>query len=489
MDDDRRYFLALDLGTSFCKAVIYDCALREVAVSRLQNRTYYPKPSWAEQYPSDWLDYIAICIRDVLNASRLSQDDVTCIGVCGQSCGLVLVDQKLSPLAPFIPWLDMRAVEQATRIEMVTGREVSPYSGASKLLWIRENMGDALNRSRFLLPCKDYIRARLTGIVATDASDAWATGLFDLSSRRWNHELLQLIGVSEEQLPPLLEPWEIAGCISRESSKDIGLREGTPVVTGAGDALCTLITFSEFLSETRLGIYLGSSPGIFALSDVIKRAHRINSWEFLGRCFTGFFISAVGVGLEQLKTLSGLQSYDVMDFEAEAVERGSGGILLLPHFSGERALALKPWERASILGLGVGHSIGHIARAIMEGTAFQLRYMMEELGILGFLREVVLSGGGSRSRIWRRVLSSVLGIPNFVLDREEASAFGVANLAAVGSGVYVDLRESLKKSKLLLSDGIFPDLSDKKFYDSLYTTYREVNDVISSIFDLFRDEL
>lgn len=473
----------MDVGTSFCKAVVYDSTLRELAVSRRQVRTCYPRPGWAEQNPLEWWEDLAICIKEALDAPGVSRGGVKGIGVCGQSRGMVLVDENLSPVAPFIPWLDTRAVEQARRIETVTGREVSPYSAAAKLLWIRENIEGALERTRFLLPCKDYIRAMLTGRIATDPSDAWATGLFDMSSRRWNRELLRLIGVDEALLPPLLEPWELAGSLSERSSHEIGLREGTPVVTGAGDALCTLIAFSEVLSEARVGLYLGSSPGIFALSDLSRRARAANSWELSGRRFTGVFLSAVGVGLDWLKTTARLPDYEALDSEAEAAERGSGGLLLLPRFSGERALALRPQERASVLGLSVGHEIGHIARATMEGAALQLRHVVEELGIAGFVKEVVLSGGGSKSRIWRRILSNVLGVPNFLLDRTEASAFGAASLAAVGSGAFGDLRESLRASSVSLLDGVFPNPSDVKFYEHLYVFYRRANEMTSTVFD------
>ena len=361
--------------------------------------------------------------------------------------GLVVLDGSGRPIRPAILWNDQRTGEECREIEERVGlerliertgnRALTGFT-APKLLWLRRHEPDAYARiARVLLP-KDYVRLRLTGEWAIDASDASGTLLLDVERRAWSEEVLDALELPAAWLPPVLESPATAGAVLD------GALRGTPVAAGAGDQPAAAIgvgvdrpgALSVVLGTS--GVVLAALPGY--AHDPAARVHAFchavpGTWQAMG-----VMLSAAG-SLEWFhERLAPDASFDSLVAEAEAWEPGAEGLLFLPYLAGERTPHADPDARGAFVGLQLRHDRGALVRAVLEGVAFGLRDSLDLIRALGVEHaRGRASGGGARSRLWLRIVASALGLPLELTESEEGSAFGAALLGGVAAGVFPDV--------------------------------------------------
>ena len=343
-------------------------------------------------------------------------------------------------------------------------------------IWIKENHPKVFNDThKFVLP-KDYIRMKLTGRILTDVGDAMGTLMYDREKGSWDYPLLDFIGVSHDMLPEVSEPDQVIGSVTVEGASETGLREGTPVIAGTGDAYCISIGLGGTIKPRRAAVYLGSAPAIFTPAK--------------DRRFGGF----MGPGGQSLRWFWGLLSpkdskipYEVLDMEAEEVEPGSEGILFLPHLMGERGPSYNPHAKGVLFGLSLYHKRGHIIRAMMEGIAFQLRLILNSIRqseTMDEISEIVAIGGGAKSFVWRQIIADVFNVPVCLPDREETATIGLAVLLAVGLGIYRDIYESSKKVGLRVIERIEPRETYHRQYEKMFSLYVKLENALSEFFGI-----
>ncbi|HWF74533.1 MAG TPA: xylulokinase [Solirubrobacteraceae bacterium] len=437
----RSACFGIDVGTSAVKGLAIDHSGRVLASAQAGYPLSTPRAGWAEQDPEAWWR----ATETVLARLRAEAGAPAGIGLSGQMHGLVALDARDRVLRPAILWNDQRTVAECEEITAVLGRErLIELTGnraltgftAPKLLWIRRHEPEIYARiARIALP-KDYVRLRLCGEHATDASDASGTLLLDVAGRRWSSEVLGALEIEPSWLPRVLESPSVSGTTS----------EGVPVAAGGGDQAAGALGVGVVRSGP-VSVVLGTSGVVFAAlerfaADPEGRVHAFchavpGMWHAMG------VMLAAGGSLRWLRDVAGGgRSYDELVAEAAAWPAGTEGLLFLPYLAGERTPHADPEARGAYAGLSVRHDRGALVRAVLEGVAYGLRDALDLVEALsgGAAAEFGrVSGGGARSELWLRIVASVLELPLERVAVDEGAAFGAAILGGVAAGAWPDV--------------------------------------------------
>lgn len=482
-------FLGLDVGTSGVKAILVSRAGDVVAAATTPLVMQTPQPGWAEQDPEDWWLASIAAVRAVI--TQRPNATVAAIGISGQMHSSVFLDRAGKVVRPALLWCDGRTTAQCAEITERAGGEdrlrewvCNPaLEGFTlpKVLWLREREPAAFARLATVLLAKDFIRYRLTGVLATEPSDASGTLMFDPARLRWSDELLAAVGVSRALLPEVGGSAEILGRLTAEASRATGLARDTPVVGGGADNACGAAGVGVIGQGEAVASW-GTSGTVLApttkpLVDPGLRAHTFchvapRTWYLMG-----VVLSAGGAFAwyrDQLaRELAGVpNANEILNDEAAGVPRGAGGVTFLPYLQGERTPHRDAAARGAFLGLSMAHSRAHLTRAVLEGVCFALRDSLSILQALGLSpAELLLTGGGARSAFVRRLQAEVYGLPVATVTREEGPAYGAALLAAVGAGAYSDLATAARAT-LARGPAEHPDAEAHREYDVLYSRFR-----------------
>lgn len=447
------WLLGVDIGTTGAKALLIDGQgrVRSCATRGYPMRT--PRPGWAEQDPHDWWKAAAAAIRQAVSKERAGR--IAGVGLTGQMHGLVMLDRHGHVIRPCLLWNDQRSAGECRRFlrrigleNMIrhTGNTVLPGFTAPKLLWVRRHEPAAYRRTAKLLLPKDYVRYRLTGEYWTDVSDASGTALFDVGRRRWSDPVAALFRVPRSWLPEATESPAVSSFVSPAAARVTGLRPGTPVVGGGGDQACQAIG-AGIVDDRTAAVTIGTSGVVFAVQDRFHpdrrgRLHAFchalpDKWHLMG------VMLAAGGSFRWLRDcLTGTVRHDAyrrMTAEAASAPPGSEGLIFLPYLAGERTPHVNPDARGVFFGLSLRHTRAHLIRAVMEGVAFGLLDCLNLLRGLGVdPGRVRLSGGGSRSHLWRQIVADVFSVPVETTAEDEGAAYGAALLAGIGTRVFAD---------------------------------------------------
>lgn len=459
------YYLALDLGTTACKAAVVGEDGVLVAWVHREQPVYFPRPTWMEADAEEWWATAAATVQEALARSGLPAGAIAAVSLCGLKHALVPVDADGRPLMRVMLWPDLRCLPQWERLRQEPQFAPLPNTthAACRLLWLRENAPEVLARTHRFLLTKDFLRHRLCGGFATDLSDARGTQMVNRATRQWDYPLFEALGIPRHTLPEILPETARAGGVTPAAAAATGLRAGTPVVVGCSDVFATLIATLGYLPGRTL-LYIGTAawmvhfPRDYPHSR--EQAFADGEWsvQWLGACTstgaTWRWAREVwggrGEGRERnrgnragtcpgwITEYASRSPYAALDAEAAQAPAGSEGVLFLPHLMGERALEFDPQARGVFAGLTLAHRRPHLLRAILEGNAYQLRRLLERFGP-DRIGDVIIAGGGSTSRLWREIIATVLNRRLLRPRVAESGLLGAAMLAAVHTGQFADL--------------------------------------------------
>lgn len=502
----RRLILAHDLGTTGNKATLFseDGTLLAGVCSEYETR--YPQVNWAEQNPADWWRASGESTRRLLQQAKASARDIAVVSFSGQMMGCLPVDAAGRPLRQAIIWADQRGEQEAARVRervgeeavyRLTGHRISPTYSLAKILWVRHHEPEVFRQIHKVLHAKDYVIRRLTGSFVTDYSDASGMNLFDLRARRWAASILDAVDLPAEILPDLHRSTDIVGEVRGEVAEEAGLLAGTPVVVGGGDGPCAAVG-AGVVREGAAYNYVGSSSWIALASpspiyDPERRTfnfHHLDpemimptgTMQTAGGSYQWFRNQFGGVEMQEAAA-TGVDPYEILDREAESIPPGAEQLIYLPYLMGERAPHWNPRARGAFVGLTMTHTRAHLARAVLEGVAFNLRIILDAFRRQGAqIEQMRLIGGGAKGRLWRQILADVYGLPVLRLKLlEEATSLGAAVAGGVGVGLFKDF--AVAEQLVEIVEVQSPDPATHARYEQLYPTFCASYDALVPVFE------
>ena len=264
------YFIGIDLGTSSVKVLLVD---ENGNTSKRDYELYFPNPGWSEQNPDDWWNAVKECIKDV--SKGIDKNEIKGIATAGQMHGLVILDEHDKVIRRAILWNDGRSSKETEYLNDKIGKDkLSSYTGniafagftAPKILWVKENENDNFKKIKKIMLPKDYINYKLSGVFATDYSDASGMLLLDVKNKTWSKEMIDICGININMLPKLYESYEVIGHISSDIANELGLNNDIIVVAGAGDNAAAAIGTGT-VGNGVANISVGTSGTVFIASD------------------------------------------------------------------------------------------------------------------------------------------------------------------------------------------------------------------------------
>jgi xylulokinase len=476
--------IGLDVGTTGARAVAVGEDGTAVASASSPYPILTPGPGWTEQDPDEWWR-ASLAVLEELCGRLPTRTQVVGVGLTGQMHGSVFLDARGEVIRPALLWNDQRTARQceditarigAARLVEITGNQALTGFQAPKVLWLRDQEPQNFARVVHVLLPKDYVRFRLTGELATDASDASGTLFLDLRTRAWSQEVLMGLEVPMEWLPPVFESPEPTGEIAADVAARVGLLPGVAVAAGGGDnaaaGLGTGITTAGRMSSS-----IGTSGVLFVHAhdrtiDLSGRVHAFAHAVPDEYCLLAVTLSAGG-SLRWWRDVTGL-TYEALLAEAADVEPGAEGLVFLPYLTGERTPHLDPAARGAFVGLTARHTRAHLTRALMEGVVFSLRDGLEIIRRLKAApSDIRAIGGGASSRQWLQLQADVYGQPVRRCTVDEGAAYGAGLLGHIAGGTF----RTVEEAAAVLSDGgdvVEPVSSSVKAYNDLYEVYRSL---------------
>jgi xylulokinase len=443
-----------DVGTTGDKATLVSNDGAVVASVSVPYPAEFGSGGRAEQDPLDWWAAMCEANRALLARSGTSANAIDAVAFSGQMMGVVPVDRAGDVIRPAIIWADSRAGEQSDaliarvgleRAYAITGHRLSPNYSLAKVMWLRDNEPEAFARIDAVLQAKDYLAYRLTGVRATDPSDASGTNAFDQRSGGWSDELLQAAGIGHELLPEIVESTTVIGTVTRSAARESGLTEGTPVVIGGGDGPMAALGAGIIDAASGAYAYLGSSSWVSVSADAPLHDPLMRSMTF-NHVVPGQFVptatmQAGGASLQWVTSVLAPgddQRYATLLGGARDAVAAHDGLFFLPHLLGERSPYWNPAARGAFVGLQMHHERAHLTRAVLEGIAFNLRTGLRAFTENGIpVPSIDAIGGAANAGLLLEIFADVWGIP--VRARElvdEANSIGAAVVGGVAVGIF-----------------------------------------------------
>lgn len=486
------YYIGIDLGTSAVKLLLVDEGGTIHSEITKEYPLEFPHPGWSQQNPEDWKKAVFEGIPQLLQGFDARQ--VAGIGCGGQMHGLVVLDKEDRVIRPAILWNDGRTAKEVEYLNEEIGREKLSrltaniaFAGftAPKLLWMRSNEPEHFaSIAKIMLP-KDYVNYILTGVHCCDYSDASGMLLLDVEHKCWSGEMLDICGVTTEQMPALYESYEVVGTLKPEVARTLGLPESVKVVAGAGDNAAAAVG-TGVVGDGGCNISLGTSGTIFISSSrfgvdpnnaLHAFAHADGGWHLMG-CM----LSAASCNKWLCDDILKTTDYAAEQRDITPEKLGRNHVYFLPYLMGERSPINDTNARGTFIGMTMDTSRSDLVQAVLEGVAFAIRDSFEVARSLGLdIPSSKLCGGGSKSPLWRTIFANVLGIPLELLKTEQGPGYGGAILAMVGCGTYPSVQAAVGEL-VEVASVVEPDEELTHRYEERYQQFRKFYPALKQTF-------
>ncbi|MFX1453558.1 MAG: FGGY-family carbohydrate kinase [Promethearchaeota archaeon] len=411
---------------------------------------------------------------------------------------MVPVDKEGNPLHNALVWQDRRTTDQVEFIKnkigieeiyKTTGLTIDPYFSATKILWFKDKKPEIYEKTHKFLLVSDFIIYKLTGKFVSDYSNLSRTMLFDINNLKYSENIASEMEIDLDKMPdPLESGIEVGEIITDETDFD----KKTLVITGAGDQQSAalgvgVVSPGEIKCTTGTGSFILaylSEPKFDPEKRVLCSCHAIpGAWVQEASIFTSgatlrWFRDQIGQP-ECMIANEGQDPYDIITEEAQKSPIGANGLILIPHLIGAGAPHWNPYAKGILYGLSLGHQRRDLYRAVLEGVAIEVKkniQVFKELGIEP--KELLLTGGGSRSDFWNQIYADVLGVTCVRNVIEEATSLGAAILAASGAGLFSDISKAAENLCKVDKKWI-PNEENNKFYSRIYKFATDFYDLLT----------
>ena len=481
--------LGIDVGTSSVKVVLIDDTQKVLGSATSPLKLERPQEGWSEQKPEDWWKATLAAIQVLKARKRKSFEAVAAIGLSGQMHGATLLDSADKPIRPAILWNDGRSEKECRVLEerepalrRIAGNIAMPGFTAPKLLWVKAHEPQNFKKiAKVLLP-KDYIRLKLSGDHASDMSDSSGTLWMDVGGRRWSAKLLAATDLSSEQMPKLHEGTAPTGELSAALMKKWGLKR-RPVIAGGGGDNAAAACGIGAVRPNESFISLGTSGVLFVTNEkfspntdnaVHAFCHALpDTWHQMG------VMLSAAASLEWLSSVLGKPVQRLTGALGGKLD-GPAPVTFLPYLSGERTPVNDAQARGVFIGLGHDSDARVLTQAVLEGVAFGFRDCLNALTAAGTrIDQATVVGGGSKSKLWLKIIATVLDIDIDVPAAGDfGAAFGAARLGLVALNEAPDLGV-LSRPKMAFR--VAPERRLKDAYEAAYRRYQKIYPAMKDI--------
>ncbi len=492
--------LVFDIGSSGLKASLMD---EDLNILRNVTTTYPTRRRAGGVVEQDAADWWMSAVRAMLMLRELVPEyvkRVDAVGICGHMWGCLPMDRDGQPLQRAMIYSDRRAAKWAETLQerfgsdyfyRETGNMLIAQNTLCKSVWLRHEQPELYEQTYKILQAKDYLVYCLTGVHATDYSDASGMLLLDVEHKCWSRDMLALCGISESQMPRLYESFAPVGTLLPETAAALGLPQGVTVCAGAGDNAAAAVgtgtvSTGAAHADSRCNISLGTSGTIFISSEKFgvdatnglhAFAHADGGWHLMG-CM----LSAASCNKWWQDAIIGTNDYKGEEAKIAPEMLGRNHVYFLPYLMGERSPINDTNARAMFVGMTMDTARADMTQAMLEGVAFAIRDSFEVAKGLGLsVPRSNICGGGSRSMLWKRILANVLGIPLDVVKTSEGPGYGAALLAMVACGEYETVAQACS-ALVRTVDTVEPDASLTALYEERYRQFRQIYPVCRALF-------
>ena len=491
----QKYVLSYDVGTSGTKAVIISTEGEVLGSAKSEYALFYPGPAKVEQNPEDYWSAIKSTTKEVIEKTNISSDEILGLVFTTQAMGIIPVDKSGKVLRPNISWVDGRAEKQALRImrmllgkrvfKSLIGIEITGKDVLPKLIWLRENEPEIYANTESILDVNGYLKFMATGKKVFEWSGA-CSYTFDLKKKDWTRILFRLIGFDLKKLPPLVKSTDKVGVLTEKAALELGLVEGIPVFGGCDDTQSAAMG-SGAIHEGEAHIYLGTSAWVGASTARAPKfkngAVTLQSADPEKNIVVGI-TEAAGINLdwvidkfylEEKKNLGLDRVYEIINQEGERIPAGSDHLILTPWMLGERCPVSTTTTRATFFNLDHKHTRAHVVRAMGEGIAYNLRWIIEnfEKDFKFDIPSLRVIGGVSQKDDWMQLIADVTHRRIITTSQPIwAGAIGASAIVMVGAGVYPDF--SCMDKFVQTRKEFIPNPDNFEIYEHLFEIYKDL---------------
>lgn len=498
----KKYILAVDIGTSSTKAVVFDNNGTYISKESVTYPMHSPKPSWSEQDPEEVFNAVVDSIKEVIKKGDINKDNIIGISFSSAMHSLIAIDESGNNLTQCITWADNRSIQYTEQLKnnwdgyeiyRRTGTPLHPMAPLSKILWFKHENIEVYNKTSKWISIKEYVFYKFFGEFLVDYSIASGTGIFNLTNLNWDEDVLQLLGITKDNLStPVPTTYQVIGLL-KEWQEVLGINENTPFIIGAADGVLANLGVGAIKSNVT-AITIGTSGAVRKVTNkpVTDKNGRIfcyalteNLWVVGGAINNGGivfqWIRDRLASLEVETALkNGIDPYEYLTEIANGVKAGSEGLIFLPYLTGERAPHWNANARGVFFGISNHHQKSHMIRAALEGVIYQLYSVYQILEELtGYSGEIRANGGFARSDLWSQIMADVFALKVKIPEIYESSAYGAAKLGLYSLGILISLDSDEPSSMRELT----PHKEDTIVYQGLYGIFSRLYTNINNEFE------
>lgn len=460
------YMIGVDIGTTTTKSVLYDMKGKVVAYANSGYQLYQDAPDMAEEDPDDILHAVIEVMGRVMYKSKAKADEIKGVSFSSAMHSLILMDEADQPLTKAITWADNRAAKYSdelkdnglgAKIYARTGTPIHPMAPLSKILWLRHEKPELFKKAKKFIDLKTYVFFKLFGVYRMDYSIASATGMFNIFDLKWDQGVLDLLQITEKQLPELVETTASISGIAPRFAELLNISTRTPFIFGASDGVLSNLGV-DAIDPGVVAVTIGTSGAVrvtvdkpvvdpdgklfcYALTkDKWVVGGPVNNGGIVFRWVKDQLFAPERITAEQMQ----VSTYDILTQIAEKIPAGSDGLLFHPYLGGERAPIWNAYARGSFFGLTRNHTRAHMVRATLEGIVYNLYVVMLTIEkVAGKPKSIQATGGFARSALWRQMLADIFEQPVTIPESFESSCLGAAVLGMYALG-YIDNLAAVK---------------------------------------------
>ena len=492
-----KYLLGIDVGTTGTKSLLFSEEGMLMGSAYRSYPTDMPQLNRREQNPEDWWRAVVDTVREICTDSEICRN-VAGISLSLQGGTMVAVDEHLEPVRPAMVWSDKRCADQkeaylrevgeADTMYQKTGWKLGNGLNANQIRWMRDNEPENFARTKMFLSVPDYISLKMTGVAACDMSDAGINQLANIREFAYDPQLLAFVGITEAQLPKLVRSGEVIGHLTEKAAAELGLTTDCVLVGGAHDQYAVALGAGACNAGDIL-IGSGTAWVVTAIGDApdFDSGFAQSVAASPGKWGTLRSLGSGGVCLEWWrKNLTvgengELIPYEVINAEVAKRRAAEDGLFFYP-FSG-RSTQEKGFRKATFVGLDLSHDRFDMARAIMEGVAFQIVWMMEAFKTKPSKEGMKLAGGAARSELWCQILADIADLPVRIPEVADLACVGAAVLAGIGCGVFDSQEEGCRR--LAVKERLIqPDPGRAEQYAALRKEYQRYAEALGTAYQL-----